>query len=42
MRKHLQPLLKDGLIVMTDPAAPKSPKQRYATTSKGSQTLTEL
>ena len=41
IRKHLQPLLKDGLVVMTDPAAPKSPKQRYATTSKGSQTLIE-
>ncbi len=43
-RKHfrntvLQPLLKQGLITMTIPGRPNSPKQKYITTAKGKKLL---
>jgi ATP-dependent DNA helicase RecG len=35
MRKHIHPLLKEGLLTMTVPEAPNSPKQRYIATQRG-------
>ena len=35
MDKHLDPLLEDGSLTMTDPSSPRSPKQRYVTTVEG-------
>jgi len=35
----IQPLICAGLLEMTDPANPKSPKQKYRITKKGRQIL---
>ncbi|MFH1725693.1 MAG: ATP-binding protein [Elusimicrobiota bacterium] len=32
---HLRPLLEKGLLAMTNPASPRSPKQRYVATKSG-------
>lgn len=32
--QHLKPLLKEGSIAMTDPASPRSPRQRYMSMKK--------
>jgi len=32
---YLRPLLQKGLLIMTNPESPTSPKQRYITTKKG-------
>ncbi len=34
-KKVLNPLIEEGLIAMTDPDSPNSPKQRYRTTAQG-------
>lgn len=39
MQKYLRPLLKKGLLMMTDPGSPKSPKQKYMMTLKGLESL---
>lgn len=41
MRSHIHPLLKEGLITMTIPDSPSSPKQKYVATEKG-QALMEI
>ena len=33
--RYVNPLLDEGLLEMTDPASPKSPKQQYQTTKFG-------
>jgi ATP-dependent DNA helicase RecG len=38
-KKVLNPLIEEGLIAMTDPDSPNSPKQRYRTTAKGQALL---
>ncbi len=38
----LNPLLEDGLLVMTIPEKPRSPKQQYMTTEKGKRLLDDL
>ena len=38
-KKVLNPLIEEGLIAMTDPDTPNSPKQRYRTTAKGQALL---
>jgi len=37
--RHITPLLEKGLLAMTLPDKPKSKKQKYVTTEKGSQKL---
>ena len=41
-KKVLNPLIEEGLIAMTDPDSPKSPKQRYQTTLRGHDLLKQL
>ena len=38
-KKYLDPLIKESLIEMTIPNAPKSPKQQYKTTKKGKKLI---
>ena len=38
-KKVLNPLIEEGLIAMTDPDSPNSPKQRYQTTAQGQALL---
>ncbi len=40
-KKYLEPLIKESLIEMTIPDAPKSPKQQYKTTGKGKELISE-
>ena len=40
-KKIVSPLLENGLLEMTDPGSPKSPKQQYRTTEQGLAILTE-
>ena len=35
LKNYLSPALKAGLIEMTDPNSPKSPKQRYRRSKEG-------
>jgi predicted HTH transcriptional regulator len=35
----ISPLLKAGLLEMTDPSSPNSPKQKYRTTKKGQESI---
>jgi len=35
LEAYLQPALASGLVSMTNPASPKSPKQRYRITAQG-------
>ena len=37
--RHIAPLLEKGLLAMTLPDKPKSKKQKYVTTEKGSRVL---
>jgi hypothetical protein len=37
LKNYLSPALKSGLIEMTDPNSPKSPKQRYRRTNCSSE-----
>jgi hypothetical protein len=37
LKNYLSPALKSGLIEMTDPNSPKSPKQRYRRTNRSSE-----
>lgn len=41
-KKVLNPLIEEGLIAMTDPDSPKSPKQRYQTTLRGHDLFKQL
>ena len=38
-KQYLHPLLENGLLAMTDPDSPNSPRQRYVTTPKGRKQL---
>lgn len=38
---YLNPLLKKGLIELTNPKSPNSPKQKYITTKKGNDLLSK-
>ena len=35
----LNPLIESGLVEMTEPEAPRSPKQKYVITQKGKELL---
>lgn len=35
MGNYLRPMLKEGLLAMTNPQSPQTPKQKYVTTQKG-------
>ena len=37
LKNYLSPALKAGLVEMTDPSSPKSPKQRYRRTNRSSE-----
>lgn len=39
LKRFIRPLLYRGLLAMTDPASPNSPKQRYVTTLAGKRAL---
>ncbi|MCL2788844.1 MAG: hypothetical protein FWD59_10215 [Micrococcales bacterium] len=39
-RRHIAPLVEQGLLAMTIPDAPRSKNQRYRTTEKGRAALT--
>ena len=41
-KKVLNPLIEEGLIAMTDPDSPKSPKQKYRTTLRGHDLFKQL
>ncbi|MCB4757159.1 MAG: putative DNA binding domain-containing protein [Elusimicrobia bacterium] len=38
---YLKPLLKKGLLMMTDSQSPSSPRQKYVTTEKGSKAISQ-
>ena len=38
-KQYLHPFLENGLLAMTDPDSPNSPRQRYVTTPKGRKQL---
>ena len=38
-KKVLNPLIEEGLIAMTNPDSPNSPKQRYKTTQQGANLI---
>jgi ATP-dependent DNA helicase RecG len=40
--KYITPLVEEGILAMTDPEDPTSPKQRYYLTEKGFRFLEEM
>ena len=36
-KSHIAPLIEAGLLEMTDPGSPNSPKQKYRTSGKGKE-----
>ena len=41
LRRHVQAMLAQGLLVMADPDSPRSPRQKYSATMKSLRLLRE-